>query len=37
MLKLEASYGLDDEWEYIRSADGLIQNPMQFMGVEKEY
>lgn len=28
----EVLYGLDDEWEYMRSADGLIQNPKQFMG-----
>ncbi len=32
MSKLEVLYGLDDEWECMRSADGLIQNPMQFMG-----
>ena len=32
MMGHEVLYGLDDKWEYMRSADGLIQNPRQFMG-----
>lgn len=32
MKKQNVLCGLNDEWEYMRSADGLIQNPRQFMG-----
>lgn len=28
----EVLYDLDDEWEYMRSADGLIQPPQSLYG-----